>query len=67
MPSLGYSAEVAARGYSSDEWHMDYLNIVELADRHRMSDEDFEILVRRVEDRNRSIWGVYSTFHESAG
>lgn len=66
MPSLGYSAEVAARGYASDEWHMDYLNIVELANRLGMSDDDFGILVKRIQDRNRSIWGAYSDFHESS-
>lgn len=64
MPSLGYSPEVAARGYSSDEWHMDYLNILALADRLCMSDEDFRILVERVQDRNRAIWGEYSIFPE---
>lgn len=62
MPSLGCCPELAARGYSADEWHVDQLNLFNLADRYDISDADFENLVRRVRDRNRSIWREYSIF-----
>lgn len=62
MPKLGFNPAEAARGYSSDEWIVDYMRIDELATSCSMSDDDFEILVRRIQERNRLVWGEYSIF-----